>query len=77
MRKKKIKVVEEALYYIAGEYMIYRVLGGQLSMMDWLKEYSDIEEVIGTEDGRNDFITTLGVYYTALFYDVKWPHREG
>lgn len=77
MKEKKIKVDEEALYYIAGEYMVYRVLGGQLSMLDWLKVYSDIEEVIDTDEGRCDFVTTLAFYYSSLFYDIKWPHKEG
>lgn len=73
---KQIKVLEHAFYYIAGEFVVYRVLGGNLSMMDWLKEYSDIEQVITTEDERVDFVFNLMSYYRSYVMDIKWPHKK-
>lgn len=72
----KIKVLEDALYYIAGEFVVYRVLGGHLSLLGWLKEYSDLEQVIATEEQRVDFVLTLMTYYASFVDDIKWPHRK-
>lgn len=71
-----IKVLEHAFYYIAGEFVVYRVLGGHLSMMGWLKEYSDIEQVITTETERVDFVLNLMKYYQSYVSDIKWPHKK-
>lgn len=72
----QIKVLEYAFYYIAGEFVMYRVLGGHLSMLGWLKEYSDIEQVITTESEKVDFVLTLMNYYQSYVSDIKWPHRR-
>ena len=71
-----IKVLEHAFYYIAGEFAVYRVLGGRLSMLSWLKEYSDIEQVITTESEMMDFVLNLMKYYQSYISDIKWPHKK-
>lgn len=71
----RIKVFEDALYYIAGEFAVYRVLGGNLSMLDWLKEYSDIEQVITAQSDMMDFMLNLTTYYTLYVSSINWPHR--
>lgn len=73
---EKIKVFEDDLYYIAGEFVVYRVFGGHLSMLGWLKEYSDLEQVITTEIQRSDFVLHLMCYYRSFIEDIKWPHRQ-
>ena len=72
----QIRVLEDAFYYIAGEFVVYRVLGGNLSMLGWLKECSDLEQVITTESERADFVLNLMKYYVSYVQDVKWPHRK-
>lgn len=72
----QIKVLEHAFYFIAGEFAVYRVLGGCLSMMEWLKEYSDIEQVITTESEMADFVLNLMKYYQSYVSDIKWPHKK-
>lgn len=73
---EKIKVLEDSLYYIAGEFAVYRVLGGHLSALEWLKEYSDIEQVIATKEQREGFVLTLMLYYSSFVTDINWPHRK-
>lgn len=73
---KQIKVLEQAFYYIAGEFVVYRVLGGNLSMLGWLKEYSDIEQVITKESERVNFVLSLMSYYRSYVMDIKWPHKK-
>ena len=73
---KQIKVLEQAFYYIAGEFAKYRVLGGHLSMLEWLREYSDIEQVITTESEMIDFMLNLMTYYQSYVSDIKWPHKK-
>lgn len=73
---KEIKVLEHAFYYIAGEFTVYRVLGGQLSMMDWLKEYSDLEQVITERSEKTNFVINLMRYYQNYVSNIKWPHRQ-
>lgn len=72
----QIKVLEDALYYIAGEFVVYGVFGGNLSMLGWLKECSDLEQVITTESKRVDFVLNLMKYYESYVQDIKWPHRQ-
>lgn len=72
----EIKVLEHAFYYIAGEFAMYRVLGGHLSMLEWLKEYSDFEQVITTESEMTDFVLNLMKYYQSYVSDIKWPHKK-
>lgn len=72
----QIKVLEHAFYFIAGEFAVYRVLGGNASMMEWLKGYSDIEQVITTESERSDFVLNLMKYYQSYVLNIKWPHKK-
>ena len=73
---EKIKVLEHAFYYIAGEFAVYRVCGGNLSIPDWLRVYSDLEEVITIESKREEFVLNLMKCYIRYINDIKWPHRK-
>lgn len=72
---KQIKVMEQSSYYIAGQFAIYRVLGGYLSMLGWLKEYSDIDQVITTVNEKVNFVIKLMGCYQTYINDIKWPHK--
>ena len=72
----QIKIMEHEFLFIAGEFIMYRVLGGHLSMLGWLQEYSDFDQVITTERERVNFVLNLMGYYIGLVQDIQWPHRE-
>lgn len=71
----KFKILEEPLYFLAGEFVVYRAAGGGLCLYGWLKENTDIDSIFKTEVKRKEFVSVLMKYWRTFLDDIEWPHK--